>query len=70
MKVNINLYWKYQGLYGCIVIQNIKQKIHQQFEKKNGCDHKFVKHFATTFRKELLNFQTKVCFAYNCQGQI
>jgi hypothetical protein len=40
MKVNINLYWKYQGIHGCIVIENIMQKIQLENEK-NGSDHQF-----------------------------
>jgi hypothetical protein len=33
MKVNINLYWKYQGIHGCIVIENILQKYNWKMRK-------------------------------------
>ena len=33
MKVNINLYWKYQGIHGCIVIENIMQKYNWKMRK-------------------------------------
>ena len=69
MKVNINLYWKYQGIHGCIVIKNILQKYNWKMRKMEVTINLkvFLDHIP---KKKRLHFLLKIYFAYNCQGQI